>query len=255
MEQANAARVYDYLLGGNANFAVDRQAAEQGAAVYPGGLEGARHAVRANRDFLGRAVRWLAREHGIRQFLDLGTGIPSEDNVHAIAQQVAPESRIVCVDYDPVVLAHAHQLMKSTPEGTADFLRLDFRNHEEVLAKAQATLDFSQPVAVMLIALLHLIYDKDEPYGLVSRYVDALPSGSYLVMSHLTNDLIDMAESADRFTEAMTEPLVLRTKAEFSRFFDGLELVEPGVVAIDQWHPDEPPQGSVVHYAAVARKP
>lgn len=251
----NAARVYNVLLGGDANFEADREATLQAVEVYPGGMEGARAAVRANRDFLGRAVRHLVDEEGVRQFLDLGTGIPDKTNVHAVAQRHAPESHVVCVDYDPVVLAHAHELMESTPEGTATFLNGDFRQPEPILRAAADTLDFTKPIAVMLIALLHLLDDNENPHQLVREYVDAVPSGSYLVMSHLTNDLIDMADSAARFTAAMTEPMVLRTQDEFRRFFAGLEFVEPGVVPIDQWHPDEPPRGDVVHYAAMARKP
>lgn len=251
----NAARIYNVLLGGDANFEADRIATEQAVAVYPGGLEAAKGAVRANREFLGRAARYLALEAGIRQFLDLGTGIPDSTNVHAVAQAAAPDSRVVCVDYDPVVLAHARSLMVSTPEGAAAFLNGDFRNHVPILREAADTLDFDQPIAVMLIALLHLLDDGEDPYGLVQEYMAAVPSGSYLVASHLTNDLIEMADSAARFTEVMTEPMVLRTHAEVSRFFDGLEMVDPGLVPIDQWHPDHPPQGGVVHFAGVGRKP
>lgn len=250
----NAARVYNVLLGGDANFEADREATKLAVSVYPGGMEGARLAVRANRDFLGRAVEYLVREKGVRQFLDLGTGIPDDTNVHAVAQRAAPEARVVCVDYDGVVLAHAHELMVSTPEGKAAFLNGDFRVAEPILRQAADTLDFDQPIAVMLIALLHLLSDEDKPYELVQQYLAAVPSGSYLVVSHLTNDLIDMAESAQRFTEVMTEPMVLRSKAEVARFYEGLEIVEPGIVAIDQW-PDRAPKDPVVHYAVVGRKP
>ena len=255
-QAANAARVYDYLLGGTANFEVDRAAGEQSSAAFPGGIDGARASVRSNRDFLARAVRYLAGEVGIRQFLDLGTGIPNEHNVHHLAQQVAPDARVVGVDYDPVVLAHAHELLRSTPEGAVAFIDGDFREPEAVLEQAADTLDFSRPVAVMLVAILHLIDDDNDPYGLVGRLMDAVPSGSYLAMTHLTNDLLDMAETARILTEAMREPMVLRTRAEFARFFDGLELVEPGVVPVDEWRPDTPPTGTfIAHYAAVARKP
>lgn len=250
----NAARVYNYSLGGTANFASDRAAAEAAATMYPGGWEAVRYVARTNRDFLGRAVRFMA-DQGIRQFVDLGTGIPDDDNVHAVAQAVAPESHVVCVDYDPVVLAHAHELMQSTPEGTADFLNGDFRDHEAVLRDASATIDFDRPVGILLIALLHLFRDEDEPYALVERYLEAVPSGSYLAITHLTNDLVEMAGLADSLTRSMTEPMVLRTQAEVARFLDGLEVLDPGVVPVDQWRPDVAPQGNVVHYAGVARKP
>jgi hypothetical protein len=250
----NAARTYNYALGGTANFEADRVAAQAAAAAYPGGWDAVQYVARTNRDFLGRAVRFMAGE-GIRQFLDLGTGVPDDDNVHAVAQQAAPESRVVCVDYDPVVLAHAHDLMQSTPEGEADFLNGDFRYHEPILRDAAATIDFDRPVGILLIALLHLFRDEDEPYTLVQRYLDAVPSGSCLAVTHLTDDLVPMAGLAERINQSMVETMVLRPHAEIVRFFDGLDVVDPGVVPVDQWRPDTPPKGDVVHYAAVARKP
>lgn len=249
----NAARVYNVYLGGYANFPADVTAAHDAATAYPGGMDALRTVARTNRDFLGRSVRYLATEAGIRQFLDLGTGIPDEDNVHIVAREARADSRVVCVDYDGVVLAHAHMLMK--PQTSTAFLNGDFRDHENVLGMAAETLDFDEPVAVMLIALLHLFRDEDNPHRMVAAYMDALPSGSYLAVTHLTNDLLDMAETARRLSETMTEPMVLRTQAEVASFFEGLELLEPGIVPVDQWRPDSSPQGNVVHYAAVGRKP
>jgi hypothetical protein len=254
----NAARVYDFLLGGDANFAVDREAAERNNAVLPGGLDAARAEVRANRDFLGRAVRRLAGELGVRQFLDIGTGIPNADNVHAIAQDVAPDARVVCVDYDPVVLAHAHTLLKSTPEGAATYIHGDLRDPGPILEQAGETLDFDQPVALMLLGLLYLFPD-DEPFRLVSRLVESLAPGSYLVVSHITADFTpEMHDLVARLNENMLEPFTLRTEGEIARFFDGFELVEPGIVPVDLWpSADDAPAGArlTAYYAGVGRKP
>lgn len=257
----NAARVYDYLLGGRANFQVDRDAAERNNDVLPGGVATARAEVRANRSFLGRAVRHLTGEAGVRQFLDIGTGIPNDDNVHRVAQEARPDARVVCVDYDPVVVAYAHQLMRSTPEGAADFVHGDLRSPEEILDRAAATLDLREPVAVVLVGLLYLISDDQDPYGIVRRLLEPMPSGSHLVLSHMTGDFNpEMAELAERLNQTMAEPFILRSHDEVSRFFDGLELVDPGVVQVDQWHPSEslPPsaEGRVsAYYAGIARKP
>jgi hypothetical protein len=264
---AHAARVYDYLLGGVDNFDIDKEAAHHAAAAHPGGIVTSRALVRGNRDFLVRAVRFLAGEAGIRQFLDIGTGIPNADNVHAVAQQVAPDSRVVCVDNDPVVLAHAHTLFESTPQGDASFVNGDLRDTEGILRQAATTLDLSQPVAILLVAVLHLIRDEEDPYAIPRRLLEAVAPGSYLVVSHLTGELYpQMTDVARRYEETMQEPLVLRTHDQVVRFFDGLELVEPGVVAVDRWRPDASPSGSsassgsssaqqMAHYGGVARKP
>lgn len=254
--QPNAARVYDYFVGGTANFEADRQAAALAAAAFPGGLEAAKASVRMNRDFAGRVVRYLALHEGVRQFLDLGSGIPDGTNVHAVAQSVAPESRIVCVDYDPVVLAYAHEYMKSTPQGAATFLNGDFRDVEGVLRGASETLDLDKPVAVMLIALLHLFRDEDRPGDLVARYMAAVPPGSFLAVSHMTGDFGGTEAAASSLDHDMAEPMVLRDRAGVARFLDGLELVDPGVVAVDQWHPDgSTPTARASNYGAVGRKP
>lgn len=257
---ASEARVYDYLLGGVDNFEIDRQVAHrQGEAA--GGIENARAGVRMNRLFLGQAVRYLAGEAGIRQFLDVGTGVPTMDNVHQVAQQVAPESRIVCVDYDPVVLAHAHTLMESTPEGAAAFIRGDFRKPEPILEQATATLDFSQPIAVMLIALLHFFPDERDPYELVAQFVDAVPSGSYLAMSHMTADLEPeiMRRLADSPGDQAQYVFVMRTHEQVSRFFDGLELVRGGLSPLGDWLTAEQqpsyPAITRMHWCGIGRKP
>ncbi len=258
---AHAARMYDYLLGGTANFAADREAVKRASAAV-GGLENARADVRANRAFLGRAVRYLAGEAGIRQFLDIGTGIPNADNVHGIAQATAPESRIVYVDNDPVVLAHSHTLLKSTAQGATVYISGDLRDPGTVLQGAADPLDFTQPVAVLLVAILHLISDHDDPHRIVERLVEALPSGSYLAISHLSADIQPeaMAELAQRLNQTSRETFVMRSHAQVCAFFDGLDLVEPGVVQVDQWRPTQPtvttPKGWMPSlYAAVGRKP
>lgn len=233
------ARVYDYLLGGTVNFAVDRRHAEFVCEALPGGIETARANIRANRAFLGDTVRYLATEAGVRQFLDIGTGIPNTDNVHAVAQQAAADARVVSVDYDPVVLAHAHELLRSTPEGATAFINADLRDPDRILAGATGTLDLGTPVAVMLVGILHYLTDGDEPYRIVQRLLDGISPGSYLVVSHLAADIQQaMAELADRHNQPQPAEIVrLRTHTEVRDLFDGLELLEPGVVPIDQWRP------------------
>ena len=254
------ARVYDYLLGGVDNFAVDREAAERAAAAAGG--QNARADVRANRAFLGRAVRYLAGEVGIRQFLDIGTGIPNSDNVHAVAQQTAPEARIVYVDKDPVVLAHAHRLLESTPEGSTAFVLADLHDPDTILKRAAETLDFSQPVGLILVAVLHFFPDESNPFGLVKYLVDAIPSGSHVVLSHLTDDFAPevMARVVEHLNRSSSDPFVLRPRDEIARFVAGLELVEAGLVQVDEWLPDPdqpPPAGEwrPSFYSAVGLKP
>jgi hypothetical protein len=255
----HSARVYDYLLGGTVNFEPDRVAARQQAAAF-GGLDAARSSIRMNRVFLGQVVRFLAGPAGVRQFLDVGPGIPNDDHVHAIAQQVAPDARIVYVDNDPVVLAHAHELL--SPGGSAAFVLGDFNDPADVIAQAGETLDFDRPVGLMLIALLHHVPNEGDPYGKVGRLVDALPSGSYLALSHMASDIDPEAMAAleRSVPENATYRFAMRSQDEVARFFDGLELVEPGVVPVDQWLPEglAPPEEPTVpaqHWGAVARKP
>lgn len=233
------ARVYDYLLGGSVNFEVDRQHAEFVCKALPGGIETAKANIRANRDFLGDTVRYLATEAGVRQFLDIGTGIPNKDNVHAVAQQDAADARVVYVDYDPVVLAHAHQLLRGTSPGATAFLDADLRDPEKILTGAAPTLDFGEPVAIMLLGILHYLADSEEPYRIVAQLLDAVAPGSHMVVSHLAADLQkEMAELADRHNQPKpAETVRLRTHTEVLGFFDGLEVLEPGVVPINWWRP------------------
>jgi hypothetical protein len=252
---AHPARVYDYWLGGKDNFAADREAAERVLAVAPG----LRFRVQAGRAFLARAVRFLATECGIRQFLDIGTGIPSANNTHEVAQAAAPSSRIVYVDNDPIVLAHARALLTSTPEGATAYLEADLREPDTILAAARQTLDFGQPIALILLGIMHLIQDAEEPYQIVSHLMDALPSGSYLLLSHPASDIsANQAEAQKRYNERVATPQTLRSHAQVCRFFDGLQLVPPGVVYVHTWRPDpddEPPAEIVSAHGGMARKP
>jgi hypothetical protein len=250
---AHPARVYDYWLGGKDNFAADRVAAEQVLQAKPG----IRDNVRANRRFLARAVQFLAAEAGITQFLDIGTGIPAANNTHEVAQSVRPEARVVYVDNDPIVLAHARALLTSVA-GPTMFIDADLRDVGTILSRAGQTLDFSRPVAVMLIAVLHLIPDEDDPWGIVASFMDAVPSGSYLVVSHPARD-VETARSeqaARRYNQHVTAPMRRRSRPEVARFFDGLELVEPGLVQMHQWRADATdPAAPSSGYAVVGRKP
>ncbi len=253
---AHPARVYDYWLGGKDNFEADRIAGEDTIAAYPA----IRASARANRAFLARSVRYLADEQGIRQFLDVGTGLPTASNTHEVAQSVAPESRIVYVDNDPLVLSHARALLTSSPEGVTAYLDADLRDTDEILELAAETLDFSQPVAIMLLAILHYIPDLVEAQAIVARLVGAVPSGSYLVVSHAASDISpeQMAEMIKRLNEHLAEGNhVGRPRHVVARFFDGLDLVEPGVVKVTQWRPASrvEAEGPTSLWGGVARKP
>ncbi|HTW00056.1 MAG TPA: SAM-dependent methyltransferase [Streptosporangiaceae bacterium] len=252
---AHSARVHDYWLGGKDHFAADRAAGDAVIEAYPGIVE----SVRANRAFLARAVRFLAAEAGIRQFLDIGTGIPTANNTHEVAQSVAPDCRVVYVDYDPVVLAHARALLVGTPEGATDYIDADLREPATILEQAARTLDFSRPVAVMLIAVMHLIGDDAEPYELVGQLKAAVPSGSYLALSQVASDIQaeQMAEAARRYNRLAHENQRHRNRAEVTRFFDGLSLVEPGLVPVQEWRPATAAEGSArsAMWGGVARKP
>ena len=252
--RAHPARVYDYWLGGKDNFAADREAAELALQAYPQLAQ----AVQANRKFLARAVRYLTGEAGIRQFLDIGTGIPAADNTHQVAQREAPDSRIVYVDNDPIVLLHAQALLKSTPQGACDYIQADLHDPDAILAGAARTLDFGQPVALMLLAILQFIPDEQDPAGLVTRLVAGLPPGSYLVISHPTDDFNpNRGESIKRYNERVADQATLRDEAGTTRFFAGLDLVEPGVVAVAKWRPDSDYLASMPSsmWCGVARKP
>jgi hypothetical protein len=254
---AHPARVYDYLLGGKDNFAADRALADAVTKAMPS----ARAMARANRDFLRRAVHYLATEAGIRQFLDVGTGIPTAGNTHEVAQAVAPDSRVVYVDNDPIVLAHARALMTSGPAGATAFIQADLREPGKILADPalRKTLDRGEPVALMLIAILMYISDEDDPRDLVAELVDALPSGSYLTLTHPTADFNpEEAAAAVAATEEAGISFTARGEADVAAFFTGLDLVDPGVVPILAWHPDgdapADPQAAY-YYGAMGRKP
>jgi S-adenosyl methyltransferase len=252
---AHVARVYNYWLGGKDNFAADRAAAEGAMAAYPDIALSAR----ANRAFLRRVVHHLAGQVGIRQFLDIGTGIPSANNTHEVAQSVARDSRIVYVDNDPVVLAHARALLTSSPEGATDYIDADLRSADQILAAAATTLDFSQPVAIMLMAILQHLSDQDDPYRVVADLVAAVPAGSYLALSHPAKDIEPekMAAMAERLNQMMAEKVTFRRQAEVAVFFDGLELVEPGMTNVPHWRPDtaEEEASPAALWGGVARKP
>jgi O-methyltransferase involved in polyketide biosynthesis len=246
------ARVYDYWLGGKDNFAADREAAEAVIAANPNVLPG----VRANRAFLGRAVRYLTLEAGIRQFLDLGTGLPTAQNTHQVAQAVAPDARVVYIDNDPMVLAHARALLTSTSEGATAYVQADIRDTDAILAGAAETLDFSKPVAVMALMVLQYIPDEEDPWGMIRRLLEAVPAGSYLTVSDTVRD-IDTArvtEGTARLNEKMPTQLNLRTRPEWERFFEGLELVEPGIVATPDWR-GPGSEYPIPCYAGMGRKP
>jgi hypothetical protein len=252
---AHQARVYDYMLGGKDNYAADRAAAEASIKIWPDIALGAQ----ANRAFLGRAVRYLAADAGIRQFLDIGTGIPTAGNTHQVAQAIAPQSRVVYVDYDPVVLAHARALLTSTGEGATEYIDADLRDTGTILERAARLLDFTKPVAVTMLAILHALPDSDDPYAIVATVMDAVPSGSYLAISHAAADLLDreMLESIkDAWRGKMQQQIIWRTREQVARFFAGTDLVDPGLVRVEEWRPDPGPADGrkFAGWAAVGRK-
>ena len=255
----HSARMYDYFLGGKDHFATDRETAQKAMASWPA----VRTAVRENRAFLGRAVRYLVAEAGIRQFLDIGTGLPSANNVHEVAQEVAPSCRIVYVDNDPLVLAHARALLTSSSEGKTAYIHADFREPERVLADpaTRQTLDFTKPVALMLVAILHFLPDSDDPRRLIQTMLDALPSGSYLVATHVTPEHDhEGVMGLERTYQAAGVAAQSRVVDEFADLaFRGLDLIDPGLVLVSEWRPDSPgprPLASEVNwYGGVARKP
>jgi S-adenosyl methyltransferase len=247
------ARIYDYWLGGKDNFAADREAAEKAMVATPTIVPG----VRANRRFLGRAVRHMAGAR-IRQFLDVGTGIPAADNTHEVAQSVAPECRVVYVDNDPIVLSHARALLTSTA-GPTNYLEADARDTAAILARAAGTLDFSQPVGVMLIAILNCIPDEDDPRRIVTALLDAVPSGSFLALTHPARDQVTAAVKAEQsLTRSMRQQVTFRTRDEVAALVAGLDVEEPGVVPIQAWRPESVLDFSslpTAMWGVVARKP
>jgi hypothetical protein len=250
---ASPARIWNYWVGGKDNFAVDRAAGDNVLQALPALPQLARY----TRLFLADVVQRLVTEHGIRQFLDIGTGLPTADNTHEVAQHAAPESRVVYADYDPLVLSHARALLISTPEGKTDYLQADLRDTGPILAGAARTLDFSQPVGILLIAVLHFVPDADNPWGIVNRLMEAVPSGSYLAIAHWAGDIQPevAAEATRRYNERSAEQITPRNYEQVARFFDGLEMIGPGLVPITRWDQSRPAADDLPGHAGVARKP
>ncbi|WP_345631737.1 SAM-dependent methyltransferase [Rugosimonospora acidiphila] len=255
---AHPARRYDYFLGGKDNFAADRESGDRIIAAFPT----VRLWATENRAFLRRAVTHLTGEAGIRQFLDIGTGIPTSPNTHEIAQGIAPDARVVYVDNDPIVLTHARALLSSTADGATAYVDADLREPELILAapELRQTIDLSRPVALMLVAVLHFLADSDDPSGVVDRLVGALAPGSYLVVSHVSFDFLPPKTVNQLSRVAQAEALCQRSKAELGSFFEGLDLVEPGIVPLAEWRAEHEPRprptaADVSCYATVARVP
>ena len=250
------ARVWNFWVGGKDHFAADRALAEQFGQVVPQ----MPLIAQLTRQFIADTVSKLAAD-GVRQFLDIGTGLPTADNTHEVAQRLAPDSRVVYVDNDPVVLAHARALLTSSPEGRTAYLDSDLRDPAKILAQAAEILDFSQPVAVLLIAVLHFIKDSDDPYRIVSTLMDAVPPGSYLALLHAASDVgsDDMPEAERRYNERASAQFNARDRDHVGRFFDGLELTGPGLVNLSRWSRAAAGDGSaaadVAAYCGLARKP
>ncbi|GIJ43204.1 hypothetical protein Val02_00900 [Virgisporangium aliadipatigenens] len=255
-DRPHPARVYDYLLGGKDNFAADRAAAEQGLKVNPN----ARTAPRENRAYLMRTVRFLV-DAGVRRFIDVGTGLPTSPNIHEIAQGLQPSTEVAYIDNDPIVLTHARALLTSTPEGRTSYVDADLSDVDRILGAepVRHMLDSGQPVALLLYAILHFFPDATDPYGIVRRLVDALPSGSYLVISHITDDYDKPAWAKfQQIFRAQGIDTQFRSQKEVEAFFEGLQLEHPGVVPILSWRPDTPPEftdAQVALYGGVGRKP
>jgi hypothetical protein len=251
----HTARIWNYWLGGKDNFGADRAVGDQVQQFLPDIVTSAR----ADRAFLRRAVRFLVADAGIRQFLDIGTGLPTAQNTHEVAQAIAPDTKIVYADNDPMVLAHARALLTSTPEGVTDYLDADARDTGRILREAAATLDFDRPVAVMLLGVLNFIGDDEEARGIVQRLMAGVPSGSHLAIAHPTTEIKpkESAAAAKQWNETATPPITLRSKADMLRYFEGLDLLEPGVVSCTKWRPDpgDPTAGTDVYqFCGLARK-
>jgi len=251
---SHSARIWNYWLGGKDNYPVDQQVGDQILAFVPELVRSAR----ADRYFLARAVRYLA-DQGIRQFLDIGTGLPTVDNTHEVAQRAAPESKVVYVDNDPLVLVHARALLTSSPEGACDYIDADVRDPGSIVQQAARTLDFDQPIAIIMLGIVNFIMDTDQAVSIVRRLMDATVPGSYLVISHPTTevDAVPMKEAVRFWNQQGSAPMTLRTREELLRFFDGMGLLEPGVVTCSRWRPDVMDIGETVdvtHFGGVARK-
>jgi S-adenosyl methyltransferase len=257
-EVPNSARIWNYWLGGKDNFPVDRDAGDDYRAIYPEIVD----VARASRRFLTRAVRYLAGQAQVRQFLDIGTGLPTADNTHEVAQRVAPDAKVVYVDNDPVVLAHARALLTTTTrQGDTAYIDADLRDPDTILGAAARSLDFSQPIGLMLLGILGHIEDDEEARSIVKRLMDALPPGSYLTICEGTNDISEAGvEAQRRYNESGAVPYRLRSATQVTAFFEGLEVVEPGVVSCPRWRPDPDDLGrglpaEMDQFAGVGRKP
>ncbi|MGH4016242.1 MAG: SAM-dependent methyltransferase [Pseudonocardiaceae bacterium] len=253
---AHSARVWNYWLGGKDNYPADQEVGDQVRALLPGIID----IAHASRGFLVRVVRYLAAEVGIRQFLDIGVGLPAVNNTHEVAQAFIPECRVVYVDNDPLVMAHARALLTSSPPGVTDFIHADLRDPETILRDAARTLDLTRPVALMLLGILNFITDTDQAHAIVNRLLDALPTGSYLLLSHPASEVNReaMLEYRQLWNEGAAPPITTRSRQELTRFFDRLELLEPGVVSCPLWRPDPSHVGTpmaVDEFCGVGRKP
>jgi hypothetical protein len=253
---ANQARVYDFLLGGKDNYAADRAAAEAVLQIAPETV----FTARANRAFLGRVVRFLTGQEGIRQFLDIGTGIPTAGNTHQVAQEIAPQTRVVYVDYDPIVLAHARALLTGSGAGATEYIDADVRDTDKILSQARELLDFDQPVAITMVSLMHAIPDADDPHAIVARLLDAVPAGSYIAMSHMASDILDdgKQQGLENATGRLIQQrLTYRSREQVTRFFAGTDLVAPGLVRVEEWRPsgDEGEETRSFLWSGVGRKP
>jgi hypothetical protein len=252
----HSARIWNYWLGGKDNFAVDREAGDAWSATFPG----MRDVARASRSFLIRSIRYLAADAGIRQFLDVGTGLPTADNTHQVAQRIAPEARIVYVDNDPMVLAHARALLTSTRDGVTAYIHADLGEADKIMAEAAKTLDFGKPIALILSGVMGHVTNTGEARSIVRNLMGALPSGSYLSLNDGTSVVggEELEQATQDYNETGAVPYVQRTPEEIASFFDGLELVEPGVVSCPRWRPDDAagePPAEVDAFGGVARKP
>lgn len=259
---AHPARVHNYLAGGAANFAVDREAVEKAVDMLPGELETARRAVEAMAGFQARVVRHLVVDVGVTQFLKLGTAVPAGEDIHEIAQSAAPGTRVVYVGDDPTVLAHAHSMRSSRPEGITAYVHGSLLDVDPIVEQASTTLDLARPVALLSPATMNFVADEDDPHGIVARFVDAVAPGSYLALAHSSPDVGSerMREAAEKFARLLGDPYVVRTRDQIARFFAGLDMVDPGLVPIEQWRPApgeelDPTRRPVPLYGALARKP
>ena len=257
-EVPNSARIWNYWLGGKDNFPADRDAGDDYRAVYPEIVD----VARASRRFLTRAVRYLAGQAQVRQFLDIGTGLPTADNTHEVAQRVAPDAKVVYVDNDPVVLTHARALLTTTTrQGDTAYIDADLHDPDTILGAAARTLDFTQPIGLMLLGILGHIEDDEEARSIVKRLMDALPPGSYLTICDGTNDISEAGvEAQQRYNESGAVPYRLRSATQVTAFFEGLEVVEPGVVSCPRWRPDPDDlsrglPAEMDQFAGVGRKP